>query len=108
MCIQSQVCPIYGRKGKRAKPTWYEWTRKYFNILHQCVNQRCKNFGQTFIYEHFNWHYPDHHRTTHCEEHGVTAEVIEARRKGLTVEGKAECPVDKKIWSFEIRLFRGC
>jgi hypothetical protein len=36
------------------------------------------------------------------------AEVVEAHRRGLTVEGKAQCPVDGKIWSFEIRLFRGC
>lgn len=102
----TEICPVCGEKGKRAKPDWYEWTRRYFNIWYQCVNRRCKNFGQTFIYQQFHWHYPNHHRTTHCEEHDVIAKVIEARRRGLTVECKAQCPIDRKEWTFEIRLFR--
>lgn len=108
MCIANEVCPICGKKGKQAKPKWYNWSRQYFYTLRQCGNPHCKNSGKTYIYEKFNWHFPDHHRTLHCEEHDKVAEVVEAHRRGLTVEGKAQCPVDGKIWSFEIRLFRGC
>jgi hypothetical protein len=104
----NKFCPVCGRKGKLASPNWYEWSRKYFNTLHKCVNRNCKDFGKTFIHEKFNWHFSDSSKTTHCNEHDVTAEVIEAHRKGLTVECKAQCPIDKKIWNFEIRLYRGC
>ena len=108
MCSANEFCPVCGRKGKLAKPNWYEWSREYFKILHQCVNRNCKNFGKAFIHEKFNWHFPNSSKTTHCNEHNVTAEVVEAHRKGLTVECTAQCPIDKKIWSFDIRLFRGC
>jgi hypothetical protein len=108
MCLANKVCPVCGRKGKLAKPNWYEMSRKYFNILHQCSNRNCKDFGKAFIYEQFNWHFPDSSKTTYCSEHNVSAEVVEAHRNGLTVECKAQCPVDKKTWCFEIRLFGCC
>ena len=25
MCLANEFCPVCGRKGKPAKPNWYEW-----------------------------------------------------------------------------------
>jgi hypothetical protein len=81
MCLADEFFPVCGTKVKLTKPNWDEWSREFFKILHQCVNRNCKNFGRAFIYEHFDFGFPDSSRTIHCNEHNVTAEMVEAYKR---------------------------